>query len=163
MLPLDWQSWHAGQKGRADAHGSQAGNAQTISVECIMSGKGDAKDKRAEDNCARLVAWLLKTFSMNTTQLYTHNYWCNVRNGRTGSIDTLNKLDDGYKSCPVYIRPHWDDFVARVKYYMGGATTGKTSPKLYYVQVGAFSSKTNAEKYLEQVRADYPEAFIKEM
>ena len=35
--------------------------------------------------------------------------------------------------------------------------------KMYYVQVGAFSSKANAEKYLEKVKKDYPGAFIKTM
>lgn len=35
--------------------------------------------------------------------------------------------------------------------------------KLYYVQVGAFKSKENAEKYLETVKKDYPNAFIKIM
>ena len=32
---------------------------------------------------------------------------------------------------------------------------------MYYVQVGAFKSKANAEKYLENVKKDYPGAFIK--
>ena len=35
--------------------------------------------------------------------------------------------------------------------------------KTYYVQVGAFKSKANAEKYLETVKKDYPNAFIKTM
>ena len=35
--------------------------------------------------------------------------------------------------------------------------------KLYYVQVGAFKSKENADKYLETVKKDYPNAFIKIM
>lgn len=163
MLPLDWQSWHAGQKGKYDQWGSEAGNAQTISIECIMDGSGGDKDKRAEDNCARLVAWLLRQNSMNTTEhLYTHNYWCNVRNGKKGSIDALNKLGDGYKYCPVYIRKHWDDFVARVKYYMADTAT-TSSDRMYYVQVGAFRSRENAEAYLETVKREYPGAFIKEL
>lgn len=33
--------------------------------------------------------------------------------------------------------------------------------KMYYVQVGAFGSKDNAEKFLQSVKKDYPEAFIK--
>ena len=35
--------------------------------------------------------------------------------------------------------------------------------KTYYVQVGAFKSKANAEKYLEGVKKNYPNAFIKTM
>ena len=33
--------------------------------------------------------------------------------------------------------------------------------KLYHVQVGAFKKKENAEKFLQQVQVDYPDAFIK--
>ena len=101
-LPIDYTSWHAGQKGKADAYGSAAGNMQTISIECIMNGSSDKKDCQARDNAARLTAYLLDTYGGD---LYTHNYWCNVRNGKKGSIEALNKLNDGYKNCPVYIRP----------------------------------------------------------
>jgi cell division septation protein DedD len=34
---------------------------------------------------------------------------------------------------------------------------------MYYVQVGAFASKENAEKFLAEVQRDYPDAFIKIM
>ena len=167
-LPLDWQSWHAGQQGRADAHGSAAGNAQTISIECIMKGDGSEKDERAEDNCARLVAYLLKALGMNTKEnLYTHNYWCNVRNGRKGTIDELNKLNDGYKKCPIFIRPHWDKFVEKVNGYMEPkAATISEKEKvekqyLYNVVVGVYGVKTNAEAALKDVKKNYPDAFIK--
>ena len=160
-LPLDWQSWHAGQSGSADKNGSQAGNAQTISIECIMNGSGDEKDRKARDNAARLIAYLLEIYG---GELYTHNYWCNVRNGRKGTVDELNKLNDGYKNCPIYIRPKWDDFKALVQSYRNQAVAEPAdSGKMYYVQVGAFSSKANAEKYLEKVKKDYPGAFIKTM
>lgn len=42
--------------------------------------------------------------------------------------------------------------------------TETTEPKiqtLYNIVVGAFSEKTNAQKFLEKVRMDYPDAFIK--
>ena len=160
-LPLDWQSWHAGQSGKADKNGSQAGNAQTISIECIMNGSGDEKDRKARDNAARLAAYLLDSYG---GELYTHNYWCNVRNGKKGTVDELNKLDDGYKNCPVYIRPKWDEFKALVQGYRKQANSEPAdSGKMYYVQVGAFGSKANAEAYLKQVKADYPNAFIKTM
>ena len=161
MLPDDWQSWHAGQSGKADRNGSAAGNAQTISIECIMDGSGSDKDRRAEDNCAKLIAYLMEKYGMNTADnLFTHNYWCNVRNGRNGTIDALNKLNDGYKNCPVYIRPHWDSFVDKINSYMRKEEKPVAKSK-YYVQVGAFSSKENAEKYLADVKKDYPNAFIK--
>ena len=160
-LPLDYSSWHAGQKGKKDANGSERGNAFTISIECIMNGSGDEKDRKARDNAARIAAYLLEIYG---GELYTHNYWCNVRNGRKGTVDELNKLNDGYKNCPIYIRPKWDDFKALVQGYRKQAVSEPAdSGKMYYVQVGAFSSKANAEKYLETVKKDYPNAFIKTM
>ncbi len=166
-LPLDWQSWHAGQSGKADRNGSGAGNAQTISIECIMSGKGDEKDKRAEDNCAKLAAWLLAQNHMNTKlNLFTHNYWCNIRNGRTGTIDKLNKLNDGYKNCPVYIRPHWDEFVKKVNQYMEQLSTKpveqpEEKTTMYNIVVGVYGIKENADAALKEVQRNYPNAFIK--
>ena len=164
MLPLDWQSWHAGQAGKGDRNGSAAGNGQTISIECIMDGSRSEKDKRAEDNCARLVAWLLKQHGMNTKEnLFTHNYWCNVRNGRKGTIDELNRLYDGYKGCPAYIRPHWSEFVAAVdKYMKGSAEKSSVSAEngYYTVQVGAFGVKGNAENRLKEAQQYFPDAFV---
>lgn len=37
------------------------------------------------------------------------------------------------------------------------------SEEMFYVQVGAFSSRENAEAYLKTVKKDYPGAFIKSM
>lgn len=117
-LPLDYKSWHAGQKGKADAHGSDAGNGQTISIECIMDGTNASYNAKSRDNAARLAAYLLYTNGFTVHNLYTHNYWCNIRNGKTGTVDQLNKLNDGYKNCPVYIRPQWEDFKKLVDGYI---------------------------------------------
>ena len=126
-----------------------------------MNGSGDEKDRKARDNAARLIAYLLEIYG---GELYTHNYWCNVRNGKKGTVAELNKLNDGYQNCPIYIRPKWDDFKALVQSYRNQAVAETVdSGKMYYVQVGAFSSKQNAEKYLETVKKDYPNAFIKTM
>jgi hypothetical protein len=83
-----------------------------------------------------------------------------VRNGKTGTVDELNLLNDGYKGCPIYIRPHWAAFKAKVQEYMTALGNSAESKK-YYVQVGAFASKANAEAYLAEVKKDYPTAFIK--
>ena len=152
-LPLTYSSWHAGHTGRKEAHGSERGNAFTLSIECIMNGSGDEKDIKARDNAARIAAYLLDLYG---GELYTHNYWENIRNGRRGSIDELNKLNDGYKNCPIYIRPKWDDFKALVKSYRSQYKS------LYYVQVGAFKKEDNARAFLETVKKAYPSAFVKE-
>ena len=44
-LPLDYQSWHAGQHGKKAQYGSHKGNAQTISIECIMKSADYKMDK----------------------------------------------------------------------------------------------------------------------
>lgn len=117
-LPLDYQSWHAGQSGKADKNGSEAGNAQTISIECIMDGTNNAYNTKSRDNAARLAAYLLYTNGFTVDNLYTHNYWCNVRNGKKGTVDELNKLNDGYKNCPIFIRLQWEDFKKLVDSYI---------------------------------------------
>ncbi|MCI5752106.1 MAG: N-acetylmuramoyl-L-alanine amidase [Oscillospiraceae bacterium] len=48
------------------------------------------------------------------------------------------------------------------KQAISGAAVSASAPK-YYVQVGAFGSKSNAEKYLAEVKKIYPDAFIKVM
>ena len=48
------------------------------------------------------------------------------------------------------------------KQAISGAAVSASAPK-YYVQVGAFGSKANAEKYLAEVKKIYPDAFIKVM
>lgn len=150
-LPLDWQSWHAGQKGKPEANGSHIGNQATISIEVI------GNSAKAEDNAARLIAWLMSTYKFGTDRLFTHNYWCNIRNGKKGTVDELNKLADGYKGCPAYIRPHWDEFKAKVSGYL---SEQEENNALYRVQVGAFRNKENAELYLASVKKVFPEAYI---
>ena len=115
-LPLTYQSWHSGEKGKSDAYGSEKGNAKTISIECIMG--GTTGYEKAEDNAARLAAWLLVQRNLSIDHLYTHNYWCNIRDGKTGTVDQLNLENDHYKNCPVYIRPHWLAFKEKVLSYM---------------------------------------------
>lgn len=113
-LPLTQQGWHA-----ADGNGN--GNTRTIAIECIMSGKGTAEDKAAEDNAARIAADLLKTYGLGIDCLFTHTHWLNVRDGRKGTVDQLNVMRHPYKMCPLYILPHWQEFKSKVAAYMGEA------------------------------------------
>ena len=67
------------------------------------------------------------------------------------------------KHCPLWYVSHTDDYKA-FKEGVRAAISASAEPaekKMYYVQVGAFSSKENAEKYLEAVKKDYPSAFIR--
>lgn len=121
-LPLTQQGWHA-------ADGSGNGNTRTIAIECIMSGKGTAEDKAAEDNAARIAADLLKTYGLGIDCLFTHTHWLNVRDGRKGSVDQLNVMRHPYKMCPLYILPHWQDFKAKVAAYMGEGVSKSEAPE----------------------------------
>ena len=150
-LPLSLSGWHA-------ADGSGNGNRRTIAIECIMSSAYNDRDKKSEDNCARLAAALLKKYNLDINHLFTRTHWLNVRDGKSGSVDYLNTARNSYKMCPLYILPHWAEFKKKVQAYMdaGSSTPATSSPKqLYRVrktwadaksQIGAFSSLENAKK-----------------
>ena len=148
-LSLSLSGWHA-------ADGSGNGNRRTIAIECIMSSAYNDRDKKSEDNCARLAAALLKKYNLDINHLFTHTHWLNVRDGKSGSVDYLNTARNSYKMCPLYILPHWSEFKKKVQGYMSSAVTPAPATKqLYRVrkswtdaksQIGAFSSLENAKK-----------------
>lgn len=158
-LPLTLQGWHA-----ADNKGK--GNTTTVAIECIMKGSSGTENVKAEDNCAKLAAWLLYKKGLGIDKLYTHTHWLNVRDKKTGSVDYLNTTKNSYKNCPLYILPHWTTFKAKVKSYLDKlntpATTAKpttTTKTLYRVrkswtdaksQLGAFSNLTNAKALVDK-------------
>ena len=151
-LPLSLSGWHA-------ADGSGNGNRRTIAIECIMSSAYNDRDKKSEDNCARLAAALLKKYGLDINHLYTHTHWLNVRDGKRGTVDQLNTMHNSYKMCPAYILPHWAAFKAKVQAYLNGTSAAKPSngpsSQLYRVrksandmksQLGAYASLENAKK-----------------
>lgn len=150
-LPLTLSGWHA-----ADGNGN--GNRGTIAIECIMSSAYNDKDKKSEDNAAKLAAALLKKYGLDINHLYTHTHWLNVRDGKRGTVDQLNTMHNSYKMCPAYILPHWVAFKAKVQSYMNAGTSTISTPstkQLYRVrkswadaksQLGAYSSLENAKK-----------------
>ena len=96
-LPFTLSGWHAADNKNGV---TGPGNGTTIAIECIMS--GDTSDKRnakAEENCAKLVAALLKKYGYGTDHLFTHTYWLNKRDGRTGTLDHMNTAIHPYKWC----------------------------------------------------------------
>lgn len=152
-LPLDRQGWHA-------ADGSGNGNTRTIAIECI----GDSA--KAEDNAARLAAYLLSSNGLDTSALYTHTFWLNVRDGKGAELskDERCVLPHPYKVCPLYIIPHWAVFVEKVRGYMAPAPSPVQEGAFgtrYNIVVGVYSVEENAKKRLEEVKKVYPDAFIK--
>lgn len=150
-LPLTLSGWHA-------ADGSGNGNRRTIAIECIMSSAYNATDQKSEDNAAKLAAALLKKYNLSISNLYTHTHWLNVRDGKTGTVDQLNTMQNSYKMCPLYILPHWTAFKSKVQSYMNAGTSAATTTQLYRVrktwedaksQIGAYASLENAKKACE--------------
>lgn len=116
-LPDDYQNW-------TNTDGSGPGNAQTITIECIMYSSDLTKEEnlKAFYNCAELTAYLLKTYGLNHDDIYTHSHWLHIKDGVTGDRDVLNVTPHSYKTCPLYIIPHWDLFKSVVKEYYDGMT-----------------------------------------
>ena len=139
-LPLTLCGWHA-------ADGSGNGNRRTIAIECIMSSAYNDKDKKSEDNCARLAAALLKTYNLDINHLYTHTHWLNVRDGKSGTVDQLNTMYHSYKMCPAYILPHWAAFKAKVAKYMGSTAQDASAPS-------SSAPNTASEPYRVRVTID---------
>lgn len=140
-LPHSLSGWHA-----ADGNGD--GNRKTIAIECIMSRAYNDRDKQSEDNCAKLAAALLKKYGFGIDRLFTHTHWLNVRDGRTGSVDTLNTMRHPYKWCPAYILPHWAAFKAKVAAYLNEGASQPQNPP-------AQPKKTNEEIAKEVIQGKW--------
>jgi N-acetylmuramoyl-L-alanine amidase CwlA len=146
-LREDEVGWHAGD-GQGD------GNQKSLSIEIIMSGKGDKADVDAENRGALLAAILLNRHGLGIDRLVTHNKW-------GGKPDKI--VNDGRKNCPVYILPHWAQFKAKVEENLKKIQGDQTkTDKLYRVQVGAFSNRKYAESMLKDLKVDGYNGFIVE-
>ena len=145
-LPLTLSGWHA-----ADGNGN--GNRKTIAIECIMKSSTDKESLKAEDNCARLTAYLLHQYGLNVEDnLFTHTHWLNVKDGKKGTTDYLNTKSNSYKNCPIYILPHWNNFKALVQKYLDelneisseNTTTSEFQP--YLVKITSTDGFVNIRK-----------------
>ena len=126
-LELDSQNWSC-----ADGNGN--GNATTIAIECIMRNSYDTESLKSMDNCARLTAYLCVKYNLTTDDVYTHTYWLHMRDkdsvSKCGDKDKICTTRHNYKTCPIYIIPQWDKFLALVNKYiaeMGGKVVVKPS------------------------------------
>ena len=121
-------------------------NGYSISIECCHRDSTGKFNGATEDSLVELCAFLCQKFGLSADDIIRH-------------------YDVTGKRCPLWYVDHPNDFIAfreRVREAVSGSAVND-GQKMYYVQVGAFSSKENAEKYLETVKKDYPNAFIKTM
>jgi N-acetylmuramoyl-L-alanine amidase CwlA len=156
---LNRYTWHCGGNKYNTRGGSLYGkctNANSIGVEiCSTNSTGkmqNANDRSysftsaAVNNAVELVRQLMKWYSIPAENVIRH-------------------YDVTGKPCPGIIgwniesgsEAEWQKFKSRL-------TNGTALPakKMYYVQVGAFSDRANAEKFLRSVQIHFPKAFIKE-
>lgn len=145
-LPLTLSGWHA-------ADGDGPGNRKTIAIECIMSSSYNDRDKKSEDNAAKLCAYLLDKYKFGIDHLYTHQHWYPA------------------KYCPAYILPHYNRFVNLVKSYMKGSTPSPVptpqpdTSEMYRVRKswGDAASQKGAYRNLESAKQccdQYPDYYV---
>lgn len=135
-LLTSWQGWHSGD-------GTGDGNTATIAIEVI------GNSSKAEDNAAKLAAYLLNKNNMNTDNLFTHTYWLNKKAKKTGTKDELCVLNNKTKNCPIQIIPHWTTFVKTVQNYID-KLNGKATETKYTVT----ATKTVKESELENIKKE---------
>jgi len=153
-------TWHCGGSKYATKGGSYYGkctNANSIGVE-ICSTNSTGKMQNANDKSYSFTPAVISNAVELVKQLMK---WYNIP-----AENVIRHYDVTGKPCPGIIgwniesgsEAEWNKFKAQI--FEGSALPAK---KMYYVQVGAFSIKANAEAYLKTVQKDYPNAFIKEM
>lgn len=150
-------TWHCGGNKYNTKGGSLYGvckNSNSIGIEiCCENSTGkmqDANDKSysfsdaAIANAEWLVKKLMAEYNIPADHVVRH-------------YDVTGKL------CPGIIGWNADSGSEAKWQAFKQAISGEavTEAAKYYVQVGAFSSRANAEKYLEGVKKVYPDAFIK--
>lgn len=151
-------TWHCGGSKYNTKGGTYYGkctNANSIGVEiCSTNSTGkmqNANDRSyyfteaAVNNAVGLVRQLMKWYNIPPENVIRHY---DVTGKPCPGIYGWN-IESGSEA-------EWQTFKARIS-----ETSALPTKKMYYVQVGAFASKENAEKYLAEVREDYPGAFIK--
>lgn len=117
-----WQNLDLNSQNWSCADGNGTGNATSIAIECIMKSTNDTESLKSMDNCARLTAYLLKKYNLTTNDVYTHTYWLHMKDkdsvSKCGDKDRVCTTKHNYKTCPLYIIPQWDKFLALVNKYL---------------------------------------------
>ena len=128
-------------------------NSNCINIE-ICSNKKNRKSLSADDTdwyftdaelalAAELVKHLMKTYGISADHVIMHH-------------QVTGKL------CPA-MWTHSEAELEGWKKFRQMFMPAVESNQMFYVQVGAFSSRENAKAYLKTVKKDYPGAFIKSM
>ena len=167
-------AWHSGDGSVADG-----GNMTSIAFEVVMN-ETKASDEKTMDYTARMVAWLLKKYNLTVNDVVTHTYWVNKSAGNKFSDrdEQCTNFVYGKKWCPAYIfgstnhataLKNWKAFKQRIQTYLDqlGGTTGSGNitvvpKKIYTVQVGAFSVKSNADAMVKKLQQAGFQAFVTE-
>ena len=154
-------SWGAGGAKYTKMSTSEGGkyygvcrNSNCINIE-ICSNKKNRKSLSADDTdwyftdaelalAAELVKHLMKTYGISADHVIMHH-------------QVTGKL------CPAMWTHTEAELVGWRKFQNMFAPETVKTEEMFYVQVGAFSSRENAEAYLAKVKKDYPSAFIKVM
>lgn len=132
-FPDDVMCWSAGD-------GRGPGNTQSIHIEICVNNDGDFL--KAVQNTANLTKYLMDKYNIPIENVVQHHKWSG-------------------KNCPLYLRSGsrgitWGGFKNLLKQPLN-----QKDGKMYYVQVGAFKVKSNAEKRLKEAKKYFPDAFIK--
>lgn len=148
------------------------GNNGCISLEIIMGSKGSAVDLKARDNGAKLAAYMLFINHMTVNDMYTHNYFLNIRNGVQGDYYTLCTKATPTRNCPYYIVWDWEGFRKQVDGYikqLGGKSIYNevADSKNIYVATSKAAIRTQPNKLAKivdrVVKGDYyPGSKVKE-
>lgn len=110
-------------------HASYPSPANDVSLSLEIIGPS----AEAEENGAKLVAYLMKKYNIPIDKVVTHQSW-------TG------------KYCPCWIIPHWDKFIARVQEIAGGSSTSVTP---------SVSTNTNQTKDIKYIMKSLGQAAIR--
>ena len=165
---LNYYAWCVGGKKYPNPTTSLGGtlygkatNRNTISIE-VCSSKKNPKSLNANDtdwyftdaaidNTVQLVKYLMKKYNIPIERVIMHHH---VTGKMCPAMWTHNEKElDG-----------WYDFVSQLRdktVEQQKQEAISVKKKMYYVQVGAFGIRANAEKYLQEVKKHYPNAFIK--
>lgn len=153
--------WHCGgakYNNKGGAFFGKCTNANSIGIE-ICCNNSTRKMQNAND----------KSYSFTEAALNNALFLINklMLEYNIPKENVIRHYDVNGKPCPGIIgwnaesgsECEWFNFKAKIQ---NAKSTETKSDKLFTVQVGAFATKENAEKFLKEVQKNYPNAFIKE-